>query len=206
MLNERLEKMSQILSELYNIAQEKFPSRQIDRIRKLVREYVDNMPIENLIQLLSMGIKKLDIYWYIALRIFRKYSIAIKTSYDRELKRVDAPKYRVFEEYLLPKEPLIRKYEYLIFPTIDPKGLLLNALKPQVLKGDKEAIKMYTELIKTLPKEERPSLIKPRRFRKKKLDDGGLIKVEIEEVKQSPTDTITIDGKDLLDGAEIIDG
>jgi hypothetical protein len=206
MLNERLEKMSQILSELYNIAQEKFPSRQIDKIRKLVREYVDNMPIENLLQLLSMGIKKLDIYWYIALRIFRKYSIAIKTSYDREIKRVDSPKYKVFEEYLLPKEPLIRKYEYLIFPTIDPKGLLLNALKPQVLKGDKEAIKMYTELIKSLPKEERPSLVKPRRFRKKKLDNEDVKEgTGIEGVEHS-SKIPTIDDKDLLDGAEIIDG
>lgn len=203
MVNERLEKLSQILNELYSIAQDRFPNRRIEEIRALVRAYVDNLPVENLIQLLSLGIKKIDIYWYIALRIFRKYSIAIKTSYDRLLERVDSPKYKTFEEFFLPKEPLIRKFEYLIFPTLDPKGLLLHALKPQVLKGDKEAIKMYTELVKSLPKEERPSLIKHRRFRKKKLD--GEVEDNI-EVNQSTPEIPTIDEKDLLDGAEIIDG
>lgn len=203
MVNERLEKLSQILNELYSIAQDRFPNRRIEEIRALVRAYVDNLPVENLIQLLSLGIKKIDIYWYIALRIFRKYSIAIKTSYDRLLERVDSSKYKTFEEFFLPKEPLIRKFEYLIFPTLDPKGLLLHALKPQVLKGDKEAIKMYTELVKSLPKEERPSLIKHRRFRKKKLD--GEVEDNI-EVNQSTPEIPTIDEKDLLDGAEIIDG
>jgi hypothetical protein len=204
MVNERLEKLSQILNELYSIAQDRFPNRRIEEIRALVREYVDNLPVENLIQLLSLGIKKIDIYWYIALRIFRKYSIAIKTSYDRLLERVDSPKYKTFEEFFLPKEPLIRKFEYLIFPTLDPKGLLLHALKPQVLKGDKEAIKMYTELVKSLPKEERPSLIKNRRFRKKKLDSDEV--VDDVETNQSTPEIPTIDEKDLLDGAEIIDG
>lgn len=203
-MNERLEKLSQILNELYSIAQDRFPNRRIEEIRALVREYVDNLPVENLIQLLSLGIKKIDIYWYIALRIFRKYSIAIKTSYDRLLERVDSPKYKTFEEFFLPKEPLIRKFEYLIFPTLDPKGLLLHALKPQVLKGDKEAIKMYTELVKSLPKEERPSLIKNRRFRKKKLDSDEV--VDDVETNQSTPEIPTIDEKDLLDGAEIIDG
>jgi len=108
------------------------------------------------------------------------------------------------QEFFLPKEPLIRKFEYLIFPTLDPKGLLLHALKPQVLKGDKEAIKMYTELVKSLPKEERPSLIKHRRFRKKKLDNDEV--VNDVETNQSTPEIPTIDEKDLLDGAEIIDG
>jgi len=205
MAEDNLQKLSGVLNELYNIAQDRFPGRRIEEIRQLVREYVDALPIENLIQLLSLGIKKIDIYWYISLRIFRKYSIAIKTSYDRLIKHVNSPTYKIFEEYFLPKEPLIRKHEYLIFPTIDPKGLLLHALKPQVLKGDKEAIKMYTELIKTLPKEERPSLIKPRRFRKKKLDNENVEDIT-DEVKQSTTDALSVDEKDLLDGAEIIDG
>jgi len=202
---DRLENLNRIINELYEIAQSKYPNRQIEKIRQLVREYVDNLPIENLIQLHSHGIKKIDLYWYIALKIFRKYSIAIRTSYDRLISYIGTKRYDTFEKYYLPKEPTLRELEPLIFPTIDEKGFLLLALKPHILKGDKDMIKLYIELIKSLPKKKQGSLIKATRKRKKKLEDVAQFTIE----DTSPSKELSYEGDtndDLLSDAEIIDG
>jgi len=151
-----IQKLSEILGRLASVRRKTggrrraYTEDEINFMRQCVNDYVNALPVEYKIKVYSAGLSDEDIKWYIIYKITGVKTVAQEMVYFSN-KMQKSVKLRMFNDHYFIRKATLDSVEQYIFPTLDEREMLTSALKPLIMKGDKEAIKMYVDILKTIP-------------------------------------------------------